>query len=668
MPTEDDQSLASLLDMEQRGSLNLLIAQATEEMRNDVIRTFEAKVSATADVAKNQQDSRDAATHASHEQQESAQQERERIALSTPTVSETKGAALSYFDTWRDSVILRVGEILNSRDHAHQPKEQSHAHKVASGHDPKAAPDSTQYQVSIDKTLATVYPPLPNSLASLSQNERVTILNAILLLLLSLERYSAHSRTLLLRLASSLHVSATALTKMETDIAHGLLVAAEKMDASASTEAAQKASATSRKWKVGLASVAGAALIGVTGGLAAPLVAAGVGGLMGGLGLGATAAAGYLGALAGSGALVGGLFGAYGGRMTGRMMDEYAREVEDFKFLEIPKGHIGWKEKVRGEAKTAEKEKRRLRVTIGISGWLTEEKQVVSPWQVLGEGGEPFALRWELKALLSLGNAITNFVKSKAWGYIKKEIIKRTLLAGLWSALMLPLAAVKTAAKVVDSPWNIAKLRSEKAGKVLAHALINKAQGERPVSLIGYSLGARVIYHCLLSLAEQKAFGLVDSVVLMGAATPSDADSWRAIRSVVSGRLVNAYSENDYILAFLYRTGSVQLGIAGLQAVEGVHGVENVDMSETVKGHLQYPYMVGNILAKVGWIDIDEEMLLLEEKTLDQMEREKHLTESTDEPNEKELHEEGERLQREHEAQTEQGPGSHFERHRQHQN
>ena len=164
MPTEDDQSLASLLDMEQRGSLNLLIAQATEEMRNGVIRTFEAKVSATADVAKNQQDSRDAATHASHEQQESAQQERERIALSTPTVSETKGAALSYFDTWRDSVILRVGEILNSRDHAHQPKEQSHAHKVASGHDPKAAPDSTQYQVSIDKTLATVYPPLPNSL------------------------------------------------------------------------------------------------------------------------------------------------------------------------------------------------------------------------------------------------------------------------------------------------------------------------------------------------------------------------------------------------------------------------------------------------------------------------------------------------------------------------
>lgn len=56
-----------------------------------------------------------------------------------------------------------------------------------------------------------------------------------------------------------------------------------------------------RWWKVGLASVASATVIGVTGGLAA-----GVGSAMGGLGLGATAAAGHLGALVGSTVLVGG--------------------------------------------------------------------------------------------------------------------------------------------------------------------------------------------------------------------------------------------------------------------------------------------------------------------------------------------------------------------------
>ena len=50
----------------------------------------------------------------------------------------------------------------------------------------------------------------------------------------------------------------------------------------------------------------GLAVIRVTGGLAVPLLAVGVGSVTGGLGLGMTAAAGYLGALASSTVLVGG--------------------------------------------------------------------------------------------------------------------------------------------------------------------------------------------------------------------------------------------------------------------------------------------------------------------------------------------------------------------------
>lgn len=33
--------------------------------------------------------------------------------------------------------------------------------------------------------------------------------------------------------------------------------------------------------------------------------------------------------------LVGGLFSAYSGRITGRIMDKYAREVEEFVFILI---------------------------------------------------------------------------------------------------------------------------------------------------------------------------------------------------------------------------------------------------------------------------------------------------------------------------------------------
>jgi hypothetical protein len=69
--------------------------------------------------------------------------------------------------------------------------------------------------------------------------------------------------------------------------------------------------------------------------------------------------------------------------------------------------------------------------------------------------------------------------------------------------------------------------------------------------------------------------------------------------------VVNVFSKQDYILGFLYRTSSVQLGVAGLQPVVGVHGVQNVDVSELVDGHLQYRYLTGSILRKIGFEDVD---------------------------------------------------------------
>jgi hypothetical protein len=165
----------------------------------------------------------------------------------------------------------------------------------------------------------------------------------------------------------------------------------------------------SRKWKVGLATVAGATIIGVTGGMAAPLVAAGVGSVMGGLGLGATAAAGYLGSVAGSTLVVGSLFGAFGGRITGQMMDNYAKEVEDFAFIPVHSSNKTSEDHDEG-AKEASDHDHKLRVTICISGWLTEKEEVVKPWTMLGTGAEVFAMRYELEALLNLGHSMVSDV------------------------------------------------------------------------------------------------------------------------------------------------------------------------------------------------------------------------------------------------------------------
>lgn len=152
----------------------------------------------------------------------------------------------------------------------------------------------------------------------------------------------------------------------------------------------------------------------------------------------------------------------------------------------------------------------------------------------------------------------------------------------------------------IDNPFAIARNRSEKAGRVLADALINRAQGERPVTLIGYSLGARVIYSCLKSLADRKAFGLVEHVIFIGSPIPSNSNNWRVMRSVVSGKMFNVYSENDYILAFLYRATSIQFGVAGLQKIADVEGIENIDLSKEVSGHLRYPGLLGRIVLRTG--------------------------------------------------------------------
>lgn len=150
----------------------------------------------------------------------------------------------------------------------------------------------------------------------------------------------------------------------------------------------------------------------------------------------------------------------------------------------------------------------------------------------------------------------------------------------------------------------------------MADAITNKIQGERGVTLIGYSLGARVVYTCLMTLAERRAFGLVENVVLIGTPAPSDGRVWSALRSVVAGRLVNVFWDNDYLLAFLYRTSSVQFGVAGLQRIDGACGVENVNASDLVTGHLQYRHLVGRILENLGWEDIDQQQVKKEEETL----------------------------------------------------
>jgi hypothetical protein len=234
---------------------------------------------------------------------------------------------------------------------------------------------------------------------------------------------------------------------------------------------------------------------------------------------------------------------------------------------------------------------------------------------------EPFALRFELDAMLRLGNSLNDVLFGYAFDGVTYTVVSRTLLGALYAGLW-PLGLVK-AASVLDNPFLVALARADKAGKVLAHALIDGVQGKRSVTLSGYSVGARVVYACLIELAEQHAFGLVESAILMGTPAPANSKRWRQIQSVVAGRVVNVYSTEDYVLGFLYRSAKLQVGVAGLQKIENVHGIENIDVSKLVSGHDQYRYLVGTILVKVGFGDVDFNKVAEQERALEEAERRK---------------------------------------------
>lgn len=531
-------------------------------------------------------------------------------------------AAVKHLEEWRKEFLPRLKEILQVQDDnkivAERKKRREELSKrsvdtAEDGEDLMTFDGDVQVSKSDDiNRLQKLYRPIPTDLVKLPIADRREAVGCILLLLLFTGKYSAHSRALALYLASSLELPTAFINNEEGEIAKSLMESGtaddkQKDSMSAEAEAAKRReeNKVTRFWKVGLASVAGAAVVGITGGLAAPLVAGALGGIMGGVGLGGVAS--FLGVFWMNGALVGTLFGAYGAKMTGEMMDQYAKEVEDFRFIPLQDPpETPTKDKPSSSSSDnpppEQTQDRRLRVTIGINGWLNNESDVTTPWQVLPHDTEVFALRYELAVLLQLGSAMRDLVSSVAWKTLKSEIIKRTVLAALWAALW-PIKLLATASNV-DNPFSRASNRSKKAGELMADALINRVQGERPVVLVGYSLGATAIHSCLQSLAERRAFGLVDTVVLIGCPAPSTSSHWRTLRSVVSGRIFNVYSENDMMLGFVYRMHSLALGVAGLQPIKDVDGVINVDLSNRVSGHLRYPSLTGEILSQCGFVGV----------------------------------------------------------------
>lgn len=246
----------------------------------------------------------------------------------------------------------------------------------------------------------------------------------------------------------------------------------------------------------------------------------------------------------------------------------------------------------------------RLSVTICVNGWIGAREDFLSMWQHLeSPDTEHYAVVWETKELLQLNEVLITFLKQNAVMEVSKLAAQKFLYTGLVAAVAPPLV-LASFSNLIDTPWSLAMDRAVKAGRLLAHVLMQGAHGDRPVTLIGYSMGARLVFHCLLELARNNCKGIVESVVLLGCPVSLQQERWMLARSVVARRLVNGFSRRDWILGLVYRGSSGFVKAAGGLMPVDCPGVENVNLSSLVDGHFDYAQKIDEILQIIGVHDV----------------------------------------------------------------
>ena len=213
-----------------------------------------------------------------YDKENKAREEREKE-LATPKVKALKKNALQWFDEWREVVIQRVGEAVNSKETMSKQKEEASIQgpkttttPITEGRPVQKIDTSTEGGYKPPK-LDQLFPRIQTPLTKLSMQKRTLVLHSILLILLSLEHYNAASRVLLLYLTSSMKLGLNYLRDDEETTAKGLLDAAKQIQADQELlKRTSEESENSRKWKIRLAQIAGAAVVGISGGMAAPMV------------------------------------------------------------------------------------------------------------------------------------------------------------------------------------------------------------------------------------------------------------------------------------------------------------------------------------------------------------------------------------------------------------
>ncbi|RKF57662.1 putative membrane protein [Golovinomyces cichoracearum] len=421
--------------------------------------------------------------------------------------------------------------------------------------------------------------------ANLDIDLRWTVLCDLFLTLIADSIYDSRSRTLLEKVGQNVGVDWLEICRFEKRVTDALEMQqeAEKeiWNEDKHKETRKNMALKKRYVMMGLATVGGSLVIGLSAGLLAPVIGAG---LAAGLTtIGVTGTGGFL-AGAGGAAIITSGAAASGGIIAVRAADRRTGAVKTFEYRPLHNN-------------------RRVNLIITVSGWMTGKVDDVRlPYSTVNPiMGDIYSVLWEPEMLRSMGDTI-NILATEALTQGLQQVLGSTILISLMAALQLPVVLTKLA-YLIDNPWTVSLDRANAAGLILADSLIERNLGTRPITFVGYSLGSRVIFSCLKELSKKGAYGLVQNVYLFGSPVVAKTDEYLKARSVVAGRFINGYATNDWILGYLFRLTSGGISrVAGLAPVKGISDIENIDVTEFVPGHMSYRTAMPRLLRHVGWI------------------------------------------------------------------
>ena len=263
-----------------------------------------------------------------------------------------------------------------------------------------------------------------------------------------------------------------------------------------------------------------------------------------------------------------------GGRAGYGIANNYLKDIPDYNFVKVQEGLSASRHSVIVINGLLSKKNPQ---TVREEEWFDLTHDWVSGLRGTYDDDDIWHLNWDAKSLANFGS----------WAGASTGAGILAASSGL-SNLVL---------SVSGNPWYSAMLKAQKTGAILAEAL-SRTEGTT-FTLMGHSLGARVIFFALMALST-KDERYVRDVVLMGGAVGRDkVKSWEKAGAAVTGTMYNCHSAHDDTLRHLYQMANAWLSKpAGLGAA--MPPAFNIDCTDFISGHTVWKANLPRVLERIS--------------------------------------------------------------------